>query len=271
MGDAGRADLVGLSAPALEVLPASLASRYLARPDDADTRAWLDANASRPHGALATMVHRTLRRVASDYDVDAWLGMHPMHLLGTSSWRALLGAERLGGALLDVGAGNGDVTATLAPLFDRVVATETSRPMVRRLRAKGFDAHAIDLATGSLPETSPRFRAIALLDVLDRCARPRSLLDAALAALEPRGALIIASPLPMRPHVDVGGHTVDPDEPLGVEGERFEDALVSLVETLLAPRGLEVERWTRAPYLARGDHDAPLHVLDDVVLVARPR
>ncbi|AKF07921.1 methyltransferase domain-containing protein [Sandaracinus amylolyticus] len=271
MGHAHRADLARLSAPALDALPASLASRHLARPDDPDTRAWLDANASRPHGALATALHRALRRVASDYDVDAWLGMHPMHLLGTTSWRALLGAEHVGGALLDVGAGNGDVTATLAPLFDRVVATETSRPMVRRLRAKGFDAHPIDLATERLPDATTRFRAVALLDVLDRCARPRSLLDAALSALEPRGALIIASPLPMRPHVDVGGHTVDPDEPLGVEGDGFEDALVSLVDTLLAPRGLEVERWTRAPYLARGDRDAPLHVLDDVVLVARRR
>lgn len=258
----------GLSAPALDALPATLAARHVALPPDPETERWIAGEGTRPHGAFAAALHRALRRFASDYDVDAWLGMHGMHLGGTASWRLLLEGTRTGGALLDVGAGRGDVTATLAPLFGRVVATETSRPMVRRLRARGFEAHPIDLASATLPG-DPRFCAVALLNVLDRCARPRSLLDAALARLEPGGSLIVASPLPMRPHVDVGGHTVDPDEPLGVEGERFEDSLASLVSELLAPRGLEVLRWARVPYLARGDRESGMHVLDDVVLVAR--
>ncbi|MDQ3034543.1 MAG: methyltransferase-like protein 9, partial [Myxococcota bacterium] len=196
------------------------------------------------------------------------LGMHPMFLAGTATWRALLGAEHIGGALLDVGAGRGDVTATLAPLFDAVVATETSAPMIRRLRARGYDAQRIDLAREALtPERT--FRATSLLHVLDRCARPRSLLGAAVARTEPGGRVIVACPLPARPHVDVGGTTVDPDEPLPIDGESFEDALASLVERLLRPACLEVERWTRTTYLARGDRDAPLHALDDVIVIAR--
>jgi SAM-dependent methyltransferase len=248
-------------------LPRSLAERLVTLPPDPDTERWLAAHGARPHGAVATALHRLLRRFASDYDVDGWLGMHPMHLLGTASWEALLGG-RPGGALLDVGAGDGGVTAFLAPLFDRVVALETSRPMVRRLRARGLEARAHDLSRAPLPG-APRFQAVALLHVLDRCARPRSLLDAALAHLEPGGALLVACPLPARPHVDVGGHTVDPDEPLGIEGERFEDALASLERALLAPRGLVVERWARTAYLARGDGGAPLFALDDAALVAR--
>lgn len=261
MGDPGR--------PAIR---RGLSAAFVALPDDEARARWLATVGARPHGAIATSVHGALRRFASDYDVDAWLGMHPMFLLGTESWRALLGAEHVGGALLDVGAGRGDVSAELAPLFDRVVATETSAPMVRRLRARGFEAHRVDLARAPLPgDPARRFRAVALLHVLDRCARPRSLLEAARARLEPGGLAIVACPLPARPHVDVGGHTVDPDEPLDVIGDSFEDALASLVARVIEPAGLEVERWTRTTYLARGDRDAPLHALDDAIVIARAR
>lgn len=258
----------GAPRPELARLPSDLASAFLELPPDPERERWLATIGATPHGALATALHRALRRVASDYDVDAWLGMHSMFLAGTATWRALLGAERVGGALLDVGAGRGDVTATLAPLFDAVVTTETSAPMIRRLRARGFEAHRIDLAERALaPERT--FRAASLLHVLDRCARPRSLLDATVARTERGGLVIVACPLPARPHVDVGGHTVDPDEPLPIDGERFEDALASLTASLLAPAGLEVERWTRTTYLARGDRDAPLHALDDAIVIAR--
>jgi SAM-dependent methyltransferase len=235
---------------------------------DEEKSLWLETKAARPHGAFATSLHRTLRKFASDYDVDAWLDMHEMFLLGTKAWQQLLGTERIGGALLDIGAGRGDVTAKLAPLFDEVVATETSAPMARKLRARGYRVHSIDLATHELPQ--PRqFQTVALLNVLDRCARPRTLLEKAITHLAPDGRIILASPLPARPHVDVGGYTVDPDEPFLADGERFEDALASLVHLVLAPLGLAVEAWTRTEYLARGDRDCPRHVLDDVVLVAR--
>lgn len=252
MGDARR-DAGALSA--------SLAARRVELPRDPETEAWRAANA-RPHAAPIALAHAVLRRFASDYDVDGWLGTHPMHVLGTASWRALVGGDRIGGSLLDVGAGRGDVTATLAPLVDRVTATETSAPMVRRLRARGYQAHRIDLAVEPLPG-SPRFDAVALLHVLDRCARPRSLLRAAVASMAEGAIAIVACPLPARPHVDVGGHTVDPDEPLGIEGEDFESALASLA-SLLAREGLEIERWARATYLARGGQ-----ALDDAIVIAR--
>jgi SAM-dependent methyltransferase len=254
-----------------ERLPPTLARTYSALPPDPDRERWVATVGARPHGALASSVHRALRRMASDYDVDGWLGTHPMFLAGTASWRALLGAEHVGGALLDVGAGRGDVTAALAPLFDEVVATETSAPMVRRLRARGYEAHRIDLAVEPLPGAPRAFRAVSLLNVLDRCARPRSLLAAAVARLAPGGALVIACPLPARPHVDVGGHTVDPDEPLLADGEHFEDALASLAARVIEPAGLEIVRWTRTLYLARGDRDAPRHALDDAIVIARSK
>jgi SAM-dependent methyltransferase len=41
-------------------------------------------------------------------------------------------------SLLDVGAGDGGVTARMAPLFRSVTATEVSGPMCRRLRRRGY-------------------------------------------------------------------------------------------------------------------------------------
>ncbi len=46
--------------------------------------------------------------------------------------------------LLDVGAGDGNVTSQLAPLVEHVTATEVSAFMIRRLQARGFRAIATD-------------------------------------------------------------------------------------------------------------------------------
>ena len=251
-------------------LPAGLFERFVSLDPDAETRTWLHDAVAHPHGRWRARLHAMLRRVASDHDVDGWLGTHPMQVLGPSSFRALLGVGASPhGTLLDVGAGCGDVTASLGACFESVVATETSRPMVRRLQARGFEAYPVDLASCPLPGPSRVFDAVSLLNVLDRCERPRSLLHRSLAYLRPEGVVLVACPLPSRPHFDVGGHTVDPDEPLDVRGETFEAAAASLVRDVLAPAGLEVVRWTRTPYLARGGPECPLHVLDDAVVVAR--
>lgn len=42
------------------------------------------------------------------------------------------------GSLLDIGSGDGHATAPLASLFDTVVATETSGPMIKRLLERGW-------------------------------------------------------------------------------------------------------------------------------------
>lgn len=258
-------------APRLDALPEALRTSWVPAPDDPATDAWLRGPGARPHGALLTATQRVLRRFASDFEVNARLGMYSLHLAGTRTFALLLGRkEGQPGALLDVGAGTGEVTAELAPLFERVVTTETSPAMARRIRARvpRASTHLVDLTGGA---ELGRFDVVALLNVLDRTARPRTLLDRALAHLSPGGALLVATPLPARPHVDVGGATADPDEELGADGETFEEALVALERALLGPRGLEVVRWTRLPYRSQGDADAPGYEHDDAILVLRAR
>ncbi len=255
------------SAPRLDALPGALRRAWLPPPADTATEAWLRGPGARPHGLLLTGLQRLLRRFASDFEVNARLGMYSLHLAGTDTFAALLG-RGVGdpGGLLDIGAGTGEVTAALAPLFDRVEATETSTAMARRIRARVPKAttHLVDLTNGA---ALGRFDVVALLNVLDRTARPRTLLDQALAHLAERGTLLVATPLPTRAHVDAGGATADPDEELGGEGDAFEAALAALHDTLLAPRGLVVRRWTRLPYRSQGDAEAERYEHDDAVLV----
>lgn len=236
---------------------------------DAGTHAFLEAN-QKPHGAIATVAKRALCTFLSDYDANALLKMYPMHVLSTGHWERLRGGTR-GGRLLDVGAGMGDVTAAAAPLFDEVVTVETSGAMARRLRQRGFRCEEIDLAEAAPAalEALGTFDVVALLNLLDRCARPITLLDRARARLGPEGRLVVAVPLPLSAHVHAAGHTVDPEELLPPAGGSWESAASLLAERLFGAAGLEIVSLSRVPYLCRGDAGAPLYILDDAVFVAR--
>lgn len=246
-----------------DALPARLRALFVPLPADPHVTAFAEGRAVDAPGRAREAAHRVLRRVVSDFDADGLLGTHPMALFGERSWRSL--AEG-GGRLLDVGAGSGDVTVHAQRVFSEIVTTETSGPMVRRLRRRGLACHRVDLSCDRLPDSAP-FDVVSLLNVLDRCDRPRSLLCAARDLLAPEGRVIVTVPLPARPHVDVGAYTVDPDEPLSGRGETWEAALVDLVEGTLEPAGLSPVRLARAPYLSLGART--LHTLDAAVVVCR--
>lgn len=245
-------------------LPEELAARVVRLPETDEVRARFVAETA-PHGPMAMRAHGLLRRFASDFDVNAWLGTYRVCLLGRASFDAFL-AKVPRRSLLDVGAGSGAVTAELAPLFERVVVTETSRGAMRALASR-WEAHELDLATERLPRAE-RFSVVALMHVLDRAPRPRSLLAAAVEHLAEDGRVLIACPLPVRAHVDRGGRTSDPDEWIEADGT-FEEALVRLVRGLVEPCGLEVERVARTTYLSQGDTRRRFIALDDALLLCR--
>ncbi len=205
----------------------------------------------------------------SDFDVNGLLRMYAMHLLDTSQWQQLLGppSQR---RLVDVGAGSGDVTATLAPLFGTVATTEMSWGMARRLRRRGYLCFRVDVTETGVPDEP--WEAISCLNVLDRCARPLTLLERLREALAPGGELILSMPLPYMPLVFDGGATREPSEPLPVaDATSWEAGAAAVVDRVLAPAGLEVRKLARAPYVSAGDAHHPLYVLDDVIFVCRIR
>lgn len=64
--------------------------------------------------------------------------------------------ERVGGSLLDIGAGDGNVTTSIASLVDNVTTTEVSPPMVKSLAARGYNSiETSDLAHPSVQAQRP--------------------------------------------------------------------------------------------------------------------
>jgi SAM-dependent methyltransferase len=248
-------------------LPTYLQERFVELEADESTRKYLANAATQRAGWALTACHWVCCQLMSDFDANGLLGIYPMHLLGRAQWQRLLG-EHPGGRLLDVGAGSGDVTTQLAPLFDHVTATETSRSMAWRLRRRGFDARLTDVVAKGVPD-SP-YEAISCLNVLDRCSHPMSLLRQLNTGLRPGGRLIVSLPLPLSPFVYRGPLVADPEETLPCDAPTFEQGAAALVEQVLGPLGLEVEAWSRTPYLSGGDAHQAAYVLDAAVVVCRP-
>jgi SAM-dependent methyltransferase len=249
----------------------SFGAHFVALPLDAEWLNEVAALAQCRHGALRTYAQRLARLYLSDFDANALTGMYRMQLLPTGGWRRLLEA-RTGGRLLDVGAGSGDVTAQLAPCFDEVEVTEVSRGMAKRLTKRGYRCHPCDLTLG--PLAAPAFDAVSLLNVLDRCQKPKTLLGNCLAALRSGGTFIVALALPYAPFYFSGPSTPEPEERLDCDsgpGGSWEDSVRRLIERDLLPLGLTLECFARAPYLSAGDSRRELYELDDVVLVLSKR
>ncbi len=232
---------------------------------DNETAEYIAHSEAARHGRLTTWLHQLMRNFFSDFDINGMLGTYPMHVLSTAQWRNLLGD--VGGKLLDVGAGRGDATSKLASLFEEVVVTETSSAMQKRLRRLGYNVIEGDVT--SRQDLVAEFDAVSLLNVLDRCDQPLSLLGTARSAVKPGGLIIIALVLPYRPFVYDQGAARAPSERLPISSDEWEIAVCEFVITSLLPLGLDVVTISRAPYLSGGDANYPLYELDDVIVVCR--
>jgi SAM-dependent methyltransferase len=251
---------------------------------DRGAESYLERAQGLRHGRLLTWIHGILTGFLSDFDVNGLLGIYPMHVLSQMQWRAIWSAvepERargltspdegvarpIFGSLLDIGAGSGDVTQELSPFFEKTTATETSGPMMRRLRKRGFHVVEGDLATQ--PPLGGTFDVVTLLNVLDRCESPLTLLSAARALVGPGGLLVIALVLPYEPVVLKNGASMSPRQRLPIVSTTFEGGASELITLALEPLGLRVELVSRVPYLSGGDAGSPLYELDDLIVVCR--
>jgi SAM-dependent methyltransferase len=189
-----------------------------------------------------------------------------------------------GTTMLDIGAGEGTVTETLAAALgvekpSRVWTIETSAPHQQSLAQRGF--HSVG-SFDDLPPTSA-FDVVTLLHVLDRCEQPLALLELTAERVAPGGLLIVATPLPFCAKVWSGrfGRVLasrPPDAPLQLSPHAvcdakptFEVSVSSFAASVLAPLrdiGLQIESWTRLPYLFCGTARTH-HALDSVLFVLR--
>lgn len=252
-----------------------------------------------PRASVArTVLHHSLCMLPlDDFDVNAWLGIYPLHLLTRSQIERMFAAAGVPtpvGRALDVGAGDGLVTKELARLCDSVTAAETSRGMARHLSRQGFSVWTEDVAETASDRKKAGdggFDLAALLNVLDRCAKPRAMLESAHTLLAPPCSswLLLSTPLPFRGayfgwRTYWTGRPVEPlvlkaradaaeDEAGDDDGEAADELwgeqAREVLEELLPDAGFEPVAVSRVPYLCGGDAFAPLSVLDDLVVLAR--
>jgi len=131
------------------LLAPELQARFVQLDQDDGAKAFLAT--CRACSVFTVAAFNVLRHFWSITDTNAWLGGGQMHVISQAQAATLLDLrapavdpprplQQPRRRLLDVGAGDGNVTRHLAPLFDEVVATEVSPGMVKRLQARGYTA-----------------------------------------------------------------------------------------------------------------------------------
>ncbi|XP_073947520.1 protein-L-histidine N-pros-methyltransferase isoform X2 [Choristoneura fumiferana] len=233
---------------------------------DEDTKAFLSASIDKSTWVWTQvwylLAKAVLRHFWSITDINGWLGRGSMFVLSEPQARMLLGTTA--GALVDVGAGDGEVSRRFAHLYQRQYATEISASMRKTLSAKGFTM--LDTEDWWREQ---KFECVSMLNLLDRCSRPKTMVLQARRALAPSGRLLLALVLPYKPYVEV---TPDhkPEERLPISGATFEEQVQSFVEFMRDECGFELVTWSRVPYLCEGDFAQAYYWLDDSVFVFTP-
>uniref|UniRef100_A0A8C2S6V4 Methyltransferase like 9 n=1 Tax=Capra hircus TaxID=9925 RepID=A0A8C2S6V4_CAPHI len=178
--------------------------------------------------------------------------------------------------LLDLGAGDGEVTKIMSPHFEEIYATELSETMIWQLQKKKYRRVPYQMEGGrgcslwcnqaqrslrtqlservlginEWQKTGFQYDVISCLNLLDRCDQPLTLLKDIRSVLEPtRGRVILALVLPFHPYVEnVGGKWDKPSEILEIKGQNWEEQVNSLPE-VFRKAGFVIEAFTRLPYL----------------------
>ena len=247
---------------------------------DRETRIFLDAYCQGDESIFRDLAARFLKLFWSVTDTNAFLGRGQMFVFSTNQVGQLLRASGLDldsawsrAWLLDVGAGDGNVTARLAPFVSHVVATEVSHPMLTRLSKRGYTSvFATNLDEAPLPRQ--QYEIVSCLNVLDRASHPITLLGSLKARVTPEtGRILLAVVLPFCPFVESGTKQLEPSEIIPIDGGRcsdgatFEVAVSCMVKSVLQPMGFRVHSWTMLPYICSGDRTTPYYVLHDAVFV----
>lgn len=265
----------------------SLNGKFLRVGLDSHTRIFLeeclDQFASVTH-SVRFWLKPALSLVYSHTDLNGLLNTGQMSIISTNQLRILFANElaRGGGQLgrlLDVGAGCGRITSLLAPLFSSVTATEVSPVMVAKLKALGF--HAVQAEDLDEIQDQEGFDVVSILNVIDRCDKPVSLLQSVRKKLKgPCSRVILATPLPLRPSVETKKGWVKPSQDI-VDRSRcipceapaccmWEMCVQQITTDYFLPNGFIVQSVSRLPYLSQGDRTRPYYVLDDAVFVLAP-
>lgn len=144
-----------------------------------------------------TMVYSFMTPIITRTGVHALLDRGKMFVLSPLQTKMLL-PERPFEDIIDLGAGDGAVSERLALALDKshnkVSVTEVNRQMIYRLSKRGFT-----IADAETWYLNKNFDLISMLNLLDRCESPISMLDQSRSTMRDENSrLLIASVFPFR-------------------------------------------------------------------------
>lgn len=256
-------------------LPPELADCFVQLDRDDETNAFINDCVWTAHNVCLQLfysfVNLLLSLFLSRTDINGLLDRGHMFVFSKQHLRKLISRaqferDRTSSTLLDIGAGDGCVTQQLSEFAASVCATEASALMRRALKRNNF--HVLDLDKWYGP-SAPAYSIISILNVLDRCDKPRTLLWQAHRQLEIGGLLVIALVLPFAPFVEQGARKRRPSEKLEIRGSSWEEGVTTLWKNVIEPLGFQPVALTRVPYLSEGDLTKEYYMLDNVVLVLK--
>ncbi|XP_073399100.1 protein-L-histidine N-pros-methyltransferase isoform X1 [Dendrobates tinctorius] len=239
---------------------------------DQGTQTFLNRSIEKSGWLSIQLYHSFMSSVFSMFmsrtSINGLLGRGSMFVFSPEQFQRLLkvGPDWKSHRLLDLGAGDGEVTKVMSPHFEEIYVTEMSQTMIWQLQKKKYRVLNID----EWQSTGFQYDVISCLNLLDRCHQPVTLLKEMRSVLEPtRGRVILALVLPFHPYVENGGKWEKPSEIMEVTGSVWEEQVNSLA-AVFHEAGFVVEAFTRLPYLCEGDMYNDYYVLDDAVFVLRP-
>ncbi|XP_066251019.1 protein-L-histidine N-pros-methyltransferase isoform X1 [Euwallacea similis] len=254
----------------LSSIPSSLGDKFVQLGPDGDTIKFLEESEKKSDWILTQIWHMLVKLLlgffATQTSINGWLQRGSMFVVSQAQLLKLLKISETVHykSLLDLGAGDGKVTAHLAPIFDEVYVTEMSPSMRNSLQAQGY--RVLDVESWHRNRT---FNVISCLNLVDRCDTPLDLLGQVKEALKPDGVLLLAVVLPFSAYVESGSKDHKPKQILPVGGDTFEEQVDSFVTEVLTPAGFEVISWSRVPYLCEGDLQQSYYWLDDAIFVLK--
>eukprot|EP00794_Sanderia_malayensis_P019068 gene19068-20983_t len=248
-------------------LPSSLQQTFVHSRMDEETEAFLN-NCYEKSGWVFTQFFHSLAQffmgfVLSMTSINGLLNRGGMFVFSNEQFKSLMDLDDVctNATLLDLGAGDGAITKTMAKYFKTVFVTETSPSMRMRLSQRGYTVLDID------KWQERQYDVISVLNLLDRIDDPGKLINDVKLSLKPDGTLIVAIVLPYDPHVETGTKFVVPDAKLPVQGRTVEQQIKSLVENVFQPAGFVVNKFTKLPYLCEGDLYNDYFILFDFVFI----
>lgn len=193
---------------------------------------------------------------------DERVGDSPHQRWKIKTLRELIGGLSKVESVLDVGAGDGMLLASVAPASARRVGAELASEALGKLRARGLEGVPVDFDRDPLPFEDGAFDVTMSLDVLEHVFTPEKLLAEIVRVTSRRGHVILAVPnafnLANRVFYGLGRH-VDVMDVAHRTGATFSEHIrffsEPLLDTVTAEAGLRIV--TRRYYFPDELSDVP--------------